>query len=102
LTGIKKNWMDWIEEHALGQEARLLTMHKELHPRSDIDCISRNARRRGLLNIENIVNLAIIHYLEMLERQSQRRNMEKEITGEAATASNSVKLKRALCIYKNI
>lgn len=55
--------MDWIEEHALGQEARLLTMHKELHPRSDIDCISRNAGRRGLLNIENIVNLAIIHYI---------------------------------------
>ncbi len=48
---------------------KLLTMHKRLHPRSDVDrlYISRKEGGRGLLNVEHTVNLARIGLLTYVE-----------------------------------
>ena len=52
----------------------MFTIYKALHPKSDVDrlCISRKDRGRGLISIEDCVELAI-RGLEVYVHESEER-----------------------------
>ena len=70
-------FLDWTKEELQQLDRRtrkLLTMHKGLHPKSNVDrlYISRKGGGRGLLNVEDTVHLAIIGLLKYVGNSEER------------------------------
>ena len=67
--------------------SKVMTMHKALHPRDDVDrlYVSRKERERGLANIEDTVDASIQRLEDYIEKHEQwlittiRNDTEKKI-----------------------
>ena len=78
---------------------KLLTMHKGLHPKSNVDIlyISRKEGGRGLLNVEDTVHLAIIGLLKYVgNSEEQLLNAARQALGhvEETETEKESKLRR--------
>ena len=80
-------FLDWTKEELQQLDRRtrkLLTMHKGLHPKSNVDrlYISRKEGGRGLLNVEGTVHLAIIGLLKYVgNSEEQLLNAARQALG---------------------
>ena len=74
-------FLKWTREKLkqMDEETRkLITMHKALHPRDDIDrlYVSRKERERGLTNIEDSVDASIQDYRKAWMKIDNRRQKQ--------------------------
>ena len=63
INFIDKTMKTWTEKLTVDQRTRkLMTMHKALHPRDDVDrlYVSRKEGRRGLASIEDSIDASIL------------------------------------------
>ena len=70
-------FLDWTKEEIQGLDRntrKLMTMHKALHPKSDVDrlYLKRKDGGRGLLSIEDTVSLASIGLIKYIEKSEER------------------------------
>lgn len=70
-------FLDWTKEEVQDLDRRtrkLMTMHKALHPKSDVDrlYVKRTDGGRGLLSVEDTVSLATIGLLKYIGRNGER------------------------------
>ena len=53
---------------------KVMTMHKALHPRDDVDYVTRKERGRGLTSIGDSVDASIQRLKDFIEKQRGRLN----------------------------
>ena len=71
---------------------KLMTMHKALHPRDDIDrlYVSRKERGRGLASIEDSVETSIKRLEECIEKDCIEKNERGLITAIRNDTDNTI------------